>query len=111
MPVLHQGACWLDDNTGKTLDVSVIGRHRILHGFGAGAKALSGSGRQAGLSCRVHMERSFEPVGFINMTLNLSPAQAKPTGFSLSGQAFVSCVSKPVTLCEKIPTTSLILGF
>lgn len=57
------------------------------------------------------MEKSFEPVEFLHMTLNLSSAQAKPTGSSLLGHTFSIRVSKPVTLCEKILIASLIFGF
>lgn len=64
-----------------------------------------------GLSCSIHLERPLELVRFINMTLNLNPAQAKASAFSLPGQAFVFCASEFMTLCEKIPTASSVLGF
>lgn len=86
-----------------------------------------------GLSGRVHMGRSFEPVGFITRTLNLSPGDSSmlvwglkyakgtvccldPMCSDLQGllclvKAFFFHVSKPVSLCEKIPMAPLILGF
>lgn len=59
------------------MPANLVGKHGVLHGFGARAKALGkgirdvvcqrkakASGKQAlGVSCRARMGKSFEPMG------------------------------------------------
>lgn len=57
--------------------------------------------RQLGLSSKVHMEKSFEPIGFLNMTLNLSLACATSKRRVHCGDPTCPVVYRDLCICSR----------